>query len=98
VADGETTYVCVSTEARGVKDEYNLQGYFPRIRAINNQLLNKVDVEANTKQELITLNAELEVQKAKQSAATSGMEESAESFLQLTGAHPTGLVNGEVDI
>ena len=98
VTDEETTYICVSTEAREIKDEYNLQGYFPRIRTINNQLLNQIDVEAGAKQELLTLNAELEVQKTKQSAAASGMEESAESFLQLTGAHPTGLVDGVVPI
>lgn len=78
--------------------DYNLQGYFPRIRAINNQLLSKVDVEVSTKQELLTLNAELEVQKAKQFAAASGMEESSENYLQMTGVYPTELVDGKVSI
>jgi hypothetical protein len=98
VTDEETTYTCISTEAREIRDEYNLKGYFPRIRAINNQLLSKVDVEVSTKQELLTLNAELEVQKAKQFAAASGMEESSENYLQMTGVYPTELVDGKVSI
>jgi hypothetical protein len=40
----------------------------------------------------------LEVQQAKQSAATSGMEEASESYFQMTGVRPTELVNGKVTV
>jgi hypothetical protein len=77
---------------------YNIQGYFPRIRAINDQLLDKIDEEIVLKQRLLKLNSDLEVQKAKQSAAASGMEEASESYFQMTGVYPTELVNGKVPI
>jgi hypothetical protein len=38
------------------------------------------------------------VQKAKQSAAASGMEEASESYFQMTGVRPTELVNGKVTV
>ena len=98
VFDEETTYDCVSAEAREIKDEYNLQGYFPRIAAINRNLINKSELAANLKAELLELEADLEIQKTKLSAAISGMEESAESFRTLTGVDPTELVGGEVSI
>lgn len=92
------SYECVSAEASDIKNEYNIQGYFPRIRAINDQLLDKIDEEIVLKQRLLKLNSDLEVQKAKQSAAASGMEEASESYLQMTGVRPTELVDGKVSI
>ena len=98
VTNNPITYECVSTEACDIKKEYNIQGYFPRIRAINDQLLDKIDEEVILKQRLLKLNSDLEVQKAKQSAATSGMEEASESYFQMTGVLPTELVNGKVTV
>ena len=92
------SYECVSTEAYDIDKEYNIQGYFPRLRAINDQLFDKIDEETILKQQLLKLNSDLEVQKAKQSAAASGMEEASESYLQMTGIRPTELVDGKVTI
>jgi hypothetical protein len=97
-AENPINYECISTEVRDIKNEYNIQGYFPRIRAINDQLLDKIDEEIVLKQRLLKLNSDLEVQKAKQSAAASGIEEASESYLQMTGVRPTELVNGKVTV
>lgn len=96
----DTMYKIDGAEGPDVNDatSYNIQGYFPRIRAINDQLLDKVDEEIILKQRLLKLNSELEVQKAKQSAAASGMEEASESYFQMTGVRPTELVNGKVAV
>jgi hypothetical protein len=98
VTNNPMTYECVSTEACDIEKEYNIQGYFLRIRAINDQLLGKIDEEVILKQRLLKLNSDLEVQKAKQSAAASGMEEASEFYLQMTGVRPTELVDGKVTI
>lgn len=96
----DTMYKIDGAEGPDVDDtpSYNIQGYFPRIRTINDQLLDKIDEEIVLKQRLLKLNSDLEVQKAKQSAAASGMEEASESYFQMTGVRPTELVNGKVAI
>jgi hypothetical protein len=94
----DTMYKIDGAEGPDIGDatSYNIQGYFPRIRAINDQLLDKIDEEIALKQRLLKLNSDLEVQKAKQSAAASGMEEASESYFQMTGVRPTELVDGKV--
>lgn len=70
----------------GDKAEPNLQGYFPRIKALNNKLQTESELLANIAQDLTKYKADLAVAEAGLDAATSGIEEVREDFLLLTGA------------
>jgi hypothetical protein len=66
--------------------EPNLQGYFPRIKALNNAIQTESELLANIAQDLTQYKADLAVAEAELDAATSGIEEVREDFLLLTGA------------
>lgn len=65
----------------------NLQGYFPRIKALNNKIQTESELLTNIAQDLTKYKADLAVAEAGLDAATSGIEEVREEFLLLTGAH-----------
>jgi hypothetical protein len=69
-------------------DTYNLNGYYQRIKKINDALLpiNEEIIGHNT--DLVKKKAELEVAEATKAAATEGIEQTAENFLALTGVYP----------
>jgi phage minor structural protein len=64
----------------------NLQGYFPRIKTLNNKIQTESELLANIAQDLTKYKADLAVAEAGLDAATSGIEEVREDFLLLTGA------------
>jgi hypothetical protein len=64
----------------------NLQGYFPRIKALNNKIQTESELLVNIAQDLTKYKADLAVAEAGLEAATSGIEEVREDFLLLTGA------------
>ena len=78
------------------KAEPNLQGYFPRIKALNNKIQAESELLANIAQDLTKYKADLAVADAGFKAATSGIEEVREDFLLLTGAPIDALMNGDI--
>lgn len=64
--------------------DINLNGYYPRLKALNRQMLNLTDEINGFSAELLELKAEKEVVDAAISAATSGIEEIRENFTVLT--------------
>jgi hypothetical protein len=68
--------------------EPNLNGYFPRLKKINEAIIpiNKEIIGLNS--DLVQRRAELEVAKAEKEAALSGIETTREDFLALTGVYP----------
>jgi hypothetical protein len=62
----------------------NLQGYYPRIKALNEKLEERNEVLVNTAKDLVQYKAELETATAGMDAATSGLEQVKEDFLALT--------------
>ena len=70
----------------GVSDgTLNLQGYFPRIKALNNKIQAESELLANIAQDLTQYKADLAVAGAGLDAANAGIEEVREDFLLLTG-------------
>lgn len=63
----------------------NAIGYYPRLRAINDNLDSFTETIAALNTGLIRLKADAEVEKAAKEAAESGAEEAADSFAYLTG-------------
>jgi hypothetical protein len=66
-------------------DPLNLQGYFPRIKALNNKIQTESELLTNIAQDLTKYKADLAVAEAGLDAATSGIKEVREDFLLLTG-------------
>jgi predicted nucleic acid-binding Zn-ribbon protein len=62
----------------------NLQGYYPRIKALNEKLEERNEVLTNTAKDLVQYKAELETATAGMDAASSGLEQVREDFLALT--------------
>lgn len=62
----------------------NLQGYFPRLKAINNILKKETDLLLNAAKDLTQYEAEYEIADAGYLAAKSGIEEVREKFELLT--------------
>jgi hypothetical protein len=58
----------------GEEESYNLQGYFPRIKALNNKIQEKNEFLLSTAKDLTKYKAELEVAEAGYEAALSGIE------------------------
>lgn len=67
------------------KAETNIKGYFPRLKALNNQLVEINEQMSGLSQELLQLKAEREVAEATYEAAESGIEQTSEDFETLTG-------------
>lgn len=65
--------------------EYNLQGYFPRIKALNNLIQEQNEILINTAKDLTQYKAELETAEAGKEAANSGVEQTRDDFEALTG-------------
>lgn len=63
----------------------NIKGYFPRLKALNNKLVDINDKMSGLSQELLQLKAEREVAEATYEAAESGIEQTSEDFETLTG-------------
>ena len=74
-------------------DNYNILGYYPRLKKINDAIepLNKEII--GLRSDLLQRKAELDVANATYEAATEGLEETANDFFTLTGVQPT-LLNG----
>ena len=85
----ETNYV-INENSKG-KDlnssdtEFTLQGYFPRLRQLNNKIDNKSAILTEISQDLVQYNANLQVAQAGYEAASSGIEEIQAQFYELTG-------------
>jgi hypothetical protein len=58
----------------------NLQGYFPRIKAINNRIKDESELLANISQDLTKYKADLEIAEAGFDSANSGIEQTREDF------------------
>ena len=63
----------------------NIKGYFPRLKVLNNKLVDINDKMLGLSQELLQLKAEREVAEATYEAAESGIEQASEDFETLTG-------------
>lgn len=72
--------------------EYNLQGYFPRIRAINKEIEEESELLINTAKDLTQYKAEYEVADAGYKAANSGIQQVREDFESLIGV-PIDYIN-----
>lgn len=70
----------------------NIKGYFPRLKALNNQLVEINEQMSGLSQELLQLKAEREVAEATYEAAESGIEQISEDFETLTGFSITDYV------
>ena len=68
--------------------EYNLNGYFPRIKTINDQLLPINEEIIGLQSDLVKKKADFEVAKSTYEAATSTIETIREDFSALTGVYP----------
>ena len=62
----------------------NLQGYYPRIKALNEQIEEKNEILINTAKDIVQYRAELEVATAGVDAASNGLEQVREDFEALT--------------
>jgi uncharacterized phage infection (PIP) family protein YhgE len=62
----------------------NLQGYYPRVKALNEQIEEKNEILLNTAKDIVQYKAELEVATAGVDAASSGLEQVREDFKALT--------------
>jgi hypothetical protein len=62
----------------------NLQGYYPRIKALNEQIEDKNEILINTAKDIVQYKAELEVATAGADAASRGLEQVREDFKALT--------------
>ena len=81
---------------RDTKDNIiNLKGYFPRIKALNNKIQAESELLANIAQDLTKYKADLAMAEAGLDAATSGIEETREDFLLLTGV-TTDMLSGHI--
>ena len=74
----------------------SLQGYFSKIKWLNNQITNENKLLQSVAEDLTQYRADLEIAKAGLDAAVSGVEQTREDFLLLTGAPIDMLLNGEV--
>lgn len=80
----------------GENTEGGLNGYFPRIKALNVQIEDKNASLINIAQDLTKYKAELEVASAGLTAAISGIEEIEEDFESLTGVRITNISPAKV--
>ena len=74
----------------------NLQGYFPRLKKINQHLSTENEKLNNIKNDLIKLEAEKEVELARLNAAQSGIDEVTEDFKALTELSPETVGNDQI--
>lgn len=82
----ETTYVQDGALGPDVGGKgLNLNGYFPRIKGLNNLIEEKNEILSNTAKDLTQYKAKLKVAEAGEEAAISGAEQAEEDFLSLTG-------------
>jgi archaellum component FlaC len=83
--------------AEGGEDEYSIYGYYPRIKKINDAIIpiNKELIGLN--KDLIEKKAKLEVEEATYETSVSGIEETREDFLALTGLYPEEIRTGNID-
>lgn len=72
-------------------DETTLNGYFPRLKKINEAMLPITEELIGLNADLVQAKAKLEVAEATYDAAISGIEETRESFYQLTKVYPENL-------
>lgn len=82
----ETTYV--QDEASGSDvggGTLNLNGYFPRIKRLNNLIEEKSEILSNTAKDLTQYKAKLKMAETGEEAAISGTEQAEEDFLSFTG-------------
>lgn len=78
-------------------DEYNINGYFPRLKKINDSILPINEEIIGLQADLVKRKAELEVAEATYEAATSGIEQTEEDFRTLTGVSPKEAQTGEIE-
>ena len=82
----ETTYVQDGASGSDVGGgTLNLNGYFLRIKRLNNLIEEKSEVLSNTAKDLTQYKAKLKVAEAGEEATISGTEQAEEDFLSLTG-------------
>ena len=67
-----------------VKDMWTIQGYFPRLRAINDKIIALNPTLSGLAKELVNYKSLLQVSEAAVEAATSGLAETLEELLALT--------------
>lgn len=83
-----TMYVINGAEGPDIPDSqktYNLQGYFPRIKNLNNLIQDKNEILINTAKDLTKYKADLEVAEAGYDAANSGIQQTRDDFEALIG-------------
>ena len=78
-------------------DEYNINGYFPRLKKINDSILPINEEIIGLQADLVKRKAELEVAEATYEAAISGIEQTEEDFRALTGVSPKEAQSGEIE-
>jgi hypothetical protein len=77
-------------------DDYTLNGYFPRIKMLNDALvpINTELIGLNT--DLLEQNAEKEVLETTIKTSTEGIQEVEEDFLNLTGFYPDEIQEDDI--
>ena len=83
--------------AESDEEEFSLHGYYPRIKKINEKLLDINDTLSGLREDLVQKRAELEVVENMLSAANSSLEQTREDFLALTGVYPEDAQDNEID-
>ena len=84
----DTIYVmngAKGADINGDPTDTNLQGYFPRIKKINNKIAKLQDLYNNASRDLAVYKAELETAVTGYDAATYGLEQAQESYRKITG-------------
>lgn len=66
-------------------DSASLTGYFPQLRAINDEIIEKNELIVGLAQDQLDYQAKLDIATATQESAESGMEETLQSLKTLTG-------------
>ena len=98
-AVGQDAELWTGSDANKVRndgDNWNLHGYFLRLKKINEQLLNIGKTYGQLQTEFSQKKAELEVAKTAKEAAETGIEETRDSFQVLTGILPEDVQDGAI--
>lgn len=90
--DGELWDGYVTTD-----NTYNLNGYYPRIKKINDAILPINEELIGLNADLLEKKARLEVEEATYEASITGIEQVREDFVALTGIYPEEAQSGAID-
>lgn len=77
--------------------DFTLNGYYQRVKKINDTLLPINEELVGLNADLVQQKADLEIASTTYEASISGIEQTREDFLALTGVYPEEAQNGQID-